>query len=331
MSQKKLKARITGIGACLPAKVLSNVDLEKMVDTSDEWIFTRTGIKERRIAGDNEYPSTMGAHAAQRAIKDAGIEASSIEMIIVATMSPDYLSASTAALIQHDIKAENAAAVDIQAACSGFIYALSLAKAYVESGLYHYVLVVASEKMSAYVDYTDRNTCVLFGDGAAAVVVTGEGSGLSIDALCIGADGGQSQLLRMPAGGSRVPASQESVAMGQHFLKMEGKEVFKHAVRQMTASARKCLAQLSLSEEEIDWLVPHQANARIIDAVAKNFSIPSEKVFKTVHKYGNTSASSIPIALEELLKSNQMKKNQRILLVSFGAGLTYGSAVLTQL
>lgn len=325
----RLKARIVGLGSYLPDKVLSNQDLEQMVDTTDEWIYTRTGIKERRIAGPMEFPSDMGTMAAKIALQNAQMTANEIDIILVATMTPDYISSSTAALIQHQIGAHRAAAFDVQAACTGYLYALSIAKAYVESGMYQHVLVIASEKMSAYIDYQDRNTCILFGDGASAAVVSNKGPGISIDTVCLGAAGAMAELINVPSGGSREPASIETVKDKRHFMRMQGKEVFKNAVRHMVAISRECLAKAELTEADISWLIPHQANERIIDAIAKSFEISLDKVFKTVQKYGNTSASSIAIALDELQQSHKLHKGEHLLLVGFGAGFTWGAAILT--
>ncbi len=323
-------ARIIGTGSYLPERVLSNVDLEKMVDTSDDWILTRTGMKERRLAHENEHTSFMGSEAAKKAMEDAGVAAADIDMILVATLSPDYAFPSTAAIIQADLKAEKAAALDFQAACTGYVYGLSLARAYVESGLCKNVLLIASEKLSSIVDYEDRTTCVLFGDGAGASVISDEGEGLAIKHVCLGADGNQAELLIMPAGGSRHPASKDTVERRLHYLKMDGKEVFKHAVRRMEAAANQCLEEVGIKKDDISWLVPHQANIRIINALAKRFEMPDDRVFKTIHKYGNTSASSVIIALDELRKEQPIKSEEHLLLVAFGAGLTWGASVLTQ-
>ncbi len=326
-----LKARIIGTGSFLPERILTNQDLERMVETSDEWIVSRTGMRERRIAGPHQSPSIMGIHAAQKALAESTIAVEDIDMILVATMTPDYITPSTAALIQAKLGATKAAALDIQAACTGFLYALSIAKAYIESGLYQHILVVATEKLSSIIDYTDRNTCVLFGDGASAAIISHQGKGFSIDSFCLGADGEVCDLLKIPAGGACQPPSVESVANGLHFLRMDGKEVFKHAVRRMTAAAKECLSKAGLMEDEINWLVPHQANIRIIEAIAKSFSIANEKVYKTLHKYGNTSASSVAIALEELIHEEQIQTGERILLIGFGAGLTWGAAILSKI
>ncbi len=323
------KAKIIGTGSYLPENVMTNSDLEKLVDTSNEWIVSRTGIEERRIAKEGEYTSTMGVFASQAALADAGVLPSQIDFILVATLTPDYNFPSTACLIQHAIGAKQAAAVDIQAACTGYLYALSIAKAWVESGMYKNILVVAPDKLSSITNYKDRSTCVLFGDGASACIVSLEGKGLVIETVTLGADGEQALLLMMPGGGCRHPASAESVAMSQHTIHMAGNEVFKHAVRRMESASKECLASAGVDEKEIAWVVPHQANIRIIEAIAKRFEhLSPERVFKTVHKYGNTSASSVGIALDELLKTQKIHSNDKILLMAFGAGLTWGAAVL---
>lgn len=324
------QARLIGLGTYLPERVLTNQELEKMVDTSDEWIVSRTGMRERRLAAADEFPSDMGAKAAQQALHTCGLESNTIEMILVATMSPDYLSPSTANLIQAKIQAEKAASMDIQAACSGFLYALSIAKAYIESGLYRYILVVATEKMSAFIDYKDRSTCILFGDGAAAAVVAAQGEGLQIDSLCLGSDGCLADLSMIPGGGSRHPACSETVEKGLHYFKMSGNEIFKQAVRRMSAASRECLERANLQETDISWLIAHQANKRILDAMAKQFNISDEKVYKTIHKYGNTSASSMAIALHELMQEHQFRVGEHVLLTAFGVGVTWGAALLTK-
>lgn len=327
----KKKARITGTGSYLPERILSNHDLEKMVETSDEWIVTRTGMKERRIARENEFTSDMGVEAALKALASSGKKIEEIDLILVATLTPDYMFPSTATLIQSALKAPHAAAFDFQAACTGFLYGLSIAKGFIEAGLYKNILLIASEKLSSIVNYKDRNTCVLFGDGAAAVVVSAEGEGFEIKEVCLGADGELAQLLILPAGGCRHPASHDTVDKGLHYISMEGKEVFKHAVRRMESAAKECMDKAQIPENDIGWLVPHQANERIIDAIAKRFSIAEERVFKTVHKYGNTSASAVAIALHELIQEKEMSVGENILLVAFGAGFTWGASILTKL
>ena len=328
----KRKAKIIGTGSYLPEKVLSNLDLENIVETSDEWIVSRTGIKERRISGDDEYTSDMGAIAAKLALEDAKLNSLDIDFILVATMTPDFVCPNTACVIQHKIKASNAAALDLQAACSGYIYALGLAKALVEHGSYKNVLIIASEKLSSIVNYKDRSTCVIFGDGAAACVVSLEGKGYDIQAVTLGADGDQHHLLMMPGGGCRNPASHETVDQNLHYIHMCGNETFKHAVRRMESSSKQCLESIGMKEEEIDWLIPHQANDRIISAIAKRFShISNEKVSRNViEKYGNTSASSVGIAFDELNKTGKVEDKDNILFAVFGGGLTFGAAIITK-
>lgn len=323
------KARILGTGSYLPQRVLSNSDLEKLVETSNEWIVSRTGMHERRIAAPDECTSDMGAAAAKEALKAAKVDVSAIDLILVSTMTPDYLSPSTAGLIQNLIGATQAAAFDIQAACTGYPYGLATAKAYIESGMYKTVLLVAAEKMSSVIDYTDRTTCVLFGDGASAAVISGTGPGLAIDHVCLGADGSLADLVIIPGGGARNPATAESVAAGLHYFKMEGKEVYKHAVRRMLAAARECLQATNVTEQEVRWLVPHQANARIISALAKSLDIRDDRIYLTLHKYGNTSASGMAIALDEILRTQPVQLGDHFLLVAFGGGLTWGAALLT--
>ncbi|NGX46895.1 MAG: 3-oxoacyl-[acyl-carrier-protein] synthase 3 [Chlamydiae bacterium] len=322
------QAKIIGTGSYLPKRVLTNADLEKLVDTSDEWIISRTGMRERRIAGEEEYTSDMGIQAAKKAIEKAKIDLKSIDLILVATLTPDYMFPSTACIIQAALGIE-AAAMDIQAACSGYIYGLSVAKAFVESGRYRNVLIIASEKLSSIVDYEDRSTCVLFGDGASSCVVSSEGKGLVIRDVVLGSDGNLTEILKMPAGGSRNPATKKTVEEKMHCIKMEGRETFKHAVRRMESSSRECIDKAGLSESDISWLIPHQANIRIIEAIAKRFQMPNDRVFITVDKYGNTSSSSVGIALDELLDEKPISSGDHILLTTFGAGLTWGSTVLT--
>jgi 3-oxoacyl-[acyl-carrier-protein] synthase-3 len=263
------------------------------------------------------------------ALKKAGALPEAIDLIICATMTPDYITPSTAALIQKELALTRAAAFDMQAACTGFIYALAQAKAFIEAGIYKNILVVATEKMSAVIDYEDRNTCVLFGDGAAAAVVSDEGAGFLIPTVTLGADGNESHLILIPGGGSRLPATEETVKNRDHYVKMEGREVYKHAVRRMAAAAQTCLKAANKEEGDIAWLVPHQANKRIIESLANQFHIPEERIFMTLHKYGNTSGSSVGIALSELVEETEIKPDDTLLLVAFGAGLTWGAAILT--
>jgi 3-oxoacyl-[acyl-carrier-protein] synthase III len=325
------KAKIIGTGSYLPERILTNEDLEKMVDTTSEWIVTRTGMKERRIAKEDEYTSHMGYNAAKKAIDDAGIMPEDIDIILLATLTPDYIFPSSACLVQKLLTKKTIPALDIQAACSGYIYGLSLAKAYIESGCYKNILVVTAEKLSSIVDYKDRSTCVLFGDGASACVVSDSGPGLEIKSISLGADGTQSDLLKLPAGGSKHPASHDTVDKGMHYIHMAGNEVFKHAVRRMEMSSKECLNKSNINEEDISWLIPHQANLRIIEAIAKRFKhLPPDRVYTQALKdYGNTSASTIGIALDQLKKDGRIMSGENILLTVFGAGLTWGSAILT--
>jgi 3-oxoacyl-[acyl-carrier-protein] synthase-3 len=271
----------------------------------------------------------MGLEAAKKALEASQIPAESLDLILFATFSPDYLFPSTACLIQTQLGALKAAAMDIQAACTGYLYVLGVAKAFIESGVYKNILIVAADKVSSVINYKDRNTCVLFGDGASAAVISSGGKGLVIRDVSLGSDGEQAKLLIVPAGGSRQPITHKALDCDLQFFQMEGKEVFKHAVRRMEAASKEAIDRAGIKEEEISWLIPHQANMRIIEAVAKRFQVPMEKVFITIHKYGNTSASSVGIALDELMRQNTVQKGENILLTAFGAGLTWGASVLT--
>jgi len=318
---------ILGLGCYLPAKKITNKDLEKMVDTSDEWIMTRTGIKERRAAPKEFAASDMGVEAAKSAIEDAGLEPKDIDLIIVATVTGDMAFPSTACIIQDKIGAVNSAAFDINAACSGFVFGIVTAKQFVDSGLYKNVLVVGTEKMTSLVDWTDRSTCVLFGDGAGACVV-GKSEDRRILSYFIGCDGSGGNLLRLPAGGSRIPATEETVKNKLHFLKMEGNEVFKLAVKVMADAANKAVTRAGLLCSDINLLIPHQANIRILMAVAKKIGLPEEKIFLNIEKYGNMSSASTAVALAEANKEQRIKKGDVVTLVAFGAGLTYGAVVI---
>lgn len=321
-------AIINSLGTYLPKKILTNFDLEKMVDTTDSWIKERTGIEERRIADDEETTSILGFKAASAALQNGNCSPDEIELIILATTTSDYPMPSSAALIQAMLKATNAGAFDIQAACSGFIYGLTLAKAYIEANIYKKILLVASDKLSSVINYEDRNTCILFGDGAVAALISNEGEGLEIKTSNLGAEGIYSQHLLIPAGGSKKPASEDTVKDKLHSVKMEGKEVFKHAIRRMAKSSLECLEKLNIQVKDINWVIPHQANFRIMETLAKQLEIPFSKVFRTVHKYGNTSAASVGIALSELLESQEVKPNDHLLLTAFGSGFTWGSVIL---
>jgi len=319
---------ISGVGSYVPERILSNAELEKLVETSDEWITTRTGIKERRLAAPGEFTSDLGAKAALKAIQRAGIKPEQIDLIIVATITPDMPFPSTAALIQAKIGATRAAAFDLEAACSGFIYALEIGQQFIMSRTYETVLVIGAEKLSSIVDWEDRNTCVLFGDGAGAVVLQNRPNTHGLLTAVMGADGTKADLLFMAGGGSRCPATTESVASRMHYLRMEGKETFKNAVQAMQTAAEEALRRCELDITRIKRIIPHQANRRIIDAVGDRLGAKPEQMFVNVHKYGNTSAASVAIALDEAVESGSIQRGDLILLVVFGAGLTWGAAVI---
>ena len=319
--------RIAGTGISIPQKILSNADLEKIVDTSDEWIRTRTGIAERRIAAPDVATSDIGYEASVRAMHDAGIVSEDIDAIIVATATPDYLFPSTACLIQSRLGAKRAFAFDISAGCTGFVYALQVGKAFIDAGISEIILLVGSETMSRVTDYEDRTTCILFGDGAGAVVLA-KSEIPGILSISLGADGDAWQFLYMPGGGSRLPATQQSVRERLHYLKMEGKEVFKEAVKAMESASIKAIKEAGITPDEIDLFISHQANYRIMEAVRKRLDIPPEKVFMNVDRYGNTSAASVPIALEEAVRSGKIRRGDIILFSAFGAGFTWGAAVV---
>jgi len=321
------RAGIVGLGCYLPEKRVTNMDLEKMVETSDEWIMTRTGIKERRIAPKDVFTSDLGTEAARLAIKDAGLRPEDIDLIITATVTGDMAFPAAACIIQNKLGAVNAAAFDINAACSGFVVGVVNAKHFVDTGLYKNVLVIGAEKLTSVVDWTDRSTCVLFGDGAGACVIT-KTKQKRIMSYFIGCDGAGAELLKLPAGGSRMPATEETVKNKLHFLKMEGNEVFKLAVKGMANAANKAVTSAGLLCEDIDLLIPHQANIRIMMAVAKKIGLPEEKIFMNIEKYGNMSAASTAVALVEASQEGRVKKGDDVVLVAFGAGLTYGAVVI---
>jgi 3-oxoacyl-[acyl-carrier-protein] synthase-3 len=319
---------ITGVGSYVPEKVLTNAALEKLVDTSDEWITTRTGIKERRLAAKDEFTSDMAAKAALRAMKMAGVTAGQIDLIIVATITPDMPFPATACFVQQKIGAKRAAAFDLEAACSGFIYGLEIGQQFIMSRTYDTVLVIGAEKLSAITDWKDRNTCVLFGDGAGAAILQNRENSHGLLTALMGADGGKANLLFMPGGGSRCPASKDSVDARLHFLRMSGKETFKNAVQAMCSAAQEVLRRCELDITRIKCVIPHQANRRIIDAVGERLGATPEQMFINVTRYGNTSAASVAIALDEAVTSGKIQRGDLILLIVFGAGLTWGAAVI---
>lgn len=320
-----MRGRVTGTGSSVPDKVLSNHDLESMVDTTDEWIISRTGIRERRIAAADEFTSTFATRAALRALEMAGVLPEQLDLIIVATVTPDYPFPSTACLLQNNIKAYNAAAFDVSAACSGFIYALTTVDKFIRTGAVKKALVVGAEVLSRIVDWTDRNSCLLFGDGAGAVVIEAvDGESGIIDSM-MKSDGSYWELLYQPGPGSRNPASQQLLDERLHYIRMQGNEVFKLAVRAMEEAATKVLEAGGYRSGDIDIFIPHQANKRIIDAIGKRLGLPEEKVFINLDRYGNTSSASIPIALDEANRSGKIAAGDLVLLDSFGGGLTWAA------
>jgi 3-oxoacyl-[acyl-carrier-protein] synthase-3 len=322
--------QILGTGRAVPERVLTNADLERMVETSDEWITERTGIKERRIGDENTTASSLGTEAALKAMEMAGVTADDLDLILVATVTADMPFPSASCLIQKNLKAWKAAAMDLSAGCTGFIYGLSVADGYIKSGQAKTILLVGVEILTKITDWTDRTTCVLFGDGAGAVVLQASSNGSpGLLGTYLGADGRYGELLYMPGGGSQIPATPESLEKRQHYLKMEGNAVFKLAVQIMEDSCQKILQKVQMKPEQIDLLIPHQANLRIIQATAKRLKLPMSKVYVNIDRYGNTSSASIPIGLDEVRRSDLYKPGMNVLLVAFGAGLTWGSAVVT--
>jgi len=329
MEPSMLRSRITGTGSALPEKILTNADLERMVDTSDEWITSRTGIKQRRIASEGEYTSTFAVRAAQQALAMAGIGAEELDLIILGTVTPDFPLPSTACIIQHELGARNAAVFDLSAACSGFIYGLSIAESFIKGGLKKKALVIGAEVLSRILDWTDRNTCILFGDGAGAAVVEACEDGRGILSTHIYSNGSFWETLYQTGCGSRNPASSErTIEERLFFLRMEGNDVFKHAVRAMEEAACTALSANGMSAADISLFIPHQANRRIIDATGKRLGLAEDRVFVNLHNYGNTSAASIPIALDEANRAGRLKAGDIVLLDAFGGGFTYGSALM---
>lgn len=324
----KIPVGILGTGSATPDKVLTNEDLSKMVDTNDEWIRTRTGIRERRIVEDSMASSDLAVLAAEKAMEAAGITPEQIGVVIVATVTPDHMFPATACLVQDRIGAKHAAAFDLSAGCSGFLYGLSCAVPMLETGMYKYALVIGVETLSKIMDFEDRNTAVLFGDGAGAVVLGPVAEGRGFQAFEMGADGGGGNLLKQEAGGSRNPATQESVLARKHFISMAGNEVFKFAVRILGSASEAALKKAGYTKEDIDFLIPHQANIRIIESARNRLDLPEEKVYVNLDRYGNMSAASIPVALDEAVRLGKIKENDLLVLVGFGAGLTWGATAL---
>jgi 3-oxoacyl-[acyl-carrier-protein] synthase-3 len=320
---------IAGTGSYLPEKVLTNADLAKIVETSDEWILSRTGIRERRIAADDEFTSHMAAKAGAKALEQAGMTPDQVELIIVATITPDTLTPATACYVQQQLGAFGAVAFDISAACSGFLYAMKIAKRLISDGAFTNALIIGAEKLSTFINWEDRTTCVLFGDGAGAAVLRRaapeEGSILATE---MGTDGRLTHLLNIPGGGSACPITKENAGQNLATLAMLGKEVFKHAVNRMKESAEKVIERAGLKPEDIALVVPHQANLRIIGAIADRLSVPTERVFVNLEKYGNTSAAAVAIALDEANRAGLIKRGEHVVMVVFGAGLTWAAAAV---
>lgn len=320
--------RVTGLASAVPDRVLTNADLEKMVDTSDEWIYSRTGIRERRIVGEGQGTSDLAVSSGRETLEKAGISPAELDLIIVATLTPDSPLPATACIVQAELQAVNAAAFDLVAGCSGFVYGLTAGSQFVRTSLYKNVLVIGVDVLSSLTDWQDRGTCVLFGDGAGSCLLQPGKLEEGILAVHLGADGSNSRFLYVEAGGSKLPASLDTVNKRQHYIRMAGNEVFKHAVREMENSLLKALTQCGLGKEDVDLLIPHQANMRIIDALRRRVGLTEEQVVVNIDRYGNTSAGSIPLALAEAEREGRLKKGDIVGLTAFGAGLTWGTVII---
>ncbi len=321
-------AGITGVGAYAPPNILTNKDLEKIVETSDEWIRTRSGISQRRKAGDDEATSDLAAAGAKKALENAGVKPEEVQLIINTLVSPDMIMPSTACFIQHKIGATNAAAFDLFAGCTGFVYGLNMASNVVSAGGYDKVLVIGCDLLTKLLDWEDRNTCVLFGDGGGAAVVQPVEKGYGFLAHTLGADGSGTEMIELPGGGTFCPATHQSVDERKHFIKMKGKEVFKFAVKVFADTVNELLEKIGIEKNQVDLIIPHQANSRIIESAAKRLKMPVEKFYSNLEKYGNTSAGSIPLALNQALEEGKISKGNIILLIGFGSGLTWGGTAL---
>jgi 3-oxoacyl-[acyl-carrier-protein] synthase III len=319
---------IIGTGSYLPERILTNHDLEKIVETDDEWIRTRTGIAERRIAGPEESTSDMATHAARSAMDQAQVTPEEIDLIIVATVTPDMAFPATACWVQKNLGAINAACFDVSAACSGFLYAVEIAQQFISTHVYNTILIVGADKLSSIIDWTDRNTCVLFGDGAGAAILRNRGDSHGVIATYMGSDGGYTDILCMPGGGSRTPITLENYHQKLNTIKMQGKETYKQAVTAMSTAADKALELAGLTAQDIACVIPHQANIRIIEAIADRMKLPMEKFYTNLEHYGNTSAAAVAIALDEAHRTGRIKVNDYILMVVFGGGLTWASSVV---
>ncbi len=324
------RSRVAGIGSYLPERILSNHDLEKMVDTNDQWIRERTGIERRHLAADGQYTSDLCLKATEKALADARMQPTDLDFILIATSSPDQVMPNTATVLQHKLGISNIPCLDVSAACSGFVYALSIADQFIKTGMYKNILVIGAEIIHRMVNYKDRETCILFGDGAGAWIVsrTDYDANDVVYSTHLRANGEVGDLFVLPAGGSKIPFSQDVLEKGQQYVVMKGREIFRHAVRTLTECCNEALKANNIESAQVDWVVPHQANIRILDSVADYFGIPKEKVIVSLHETGNTSAASIPLAFDIAVKQGKIKRGQLILLAAFGAGLTSGSALM---
>lgn len=325
----QIKAAVTGVGAYVPDKVLTNADFEKMVDTSDEWITQRTGIKERHVVAESDSTASMSTEAGRRACRAAGIDPSELDLIICGTITPETLCPSSACYIQRDLGATDAAAFDLSAACSGFVYGVSIASRFIEAGQFSKCLIIGAETLTRFTDYDDRGSCILFGDGAGAIVLeptTDPTKGVQYTVMH--ADGNGWDYIWLPAGGAKLPASQQTVTDHLHYLKMRGRDVYKFAIEKMQWLLADCMTACNLSADDIDLVVPHQVNIRIIKSAAEKLNFPLEKVYVNIDRYGNTSAASIPIALDEAVRAGRIGDGSMVLLIAFGAGLTWAGAVV---
>lgn len=328
MMNNHYNAGILGMGHAYPSGILTNADLEKIVDTSDEWITTRTGIKQRHKAADNEYTSQFAVKAGKQALERAGIDPNDIDIIICATTTPDQILPSTGCIIQRELGCENAAGMDVFAACSGFVYGLTLVESMIRTGQIRYALVIGAEILTKYVDYTDRSTCVLFGDGAGAAVLGPVPKEKGILATKIRSDGRYEEQLYAPGGGTRYGTTHETIEKRMHYFKMKGNELFKIAVRSMADISLEVLEKAGLTVDDVDLVIPHQANQRITDAVAQRLGVPQEKVYSNIAYHGNTSSASIPIAMDECIQAGKIREGSTVLITAFGGGVTWGATIL---
>jgi 3-oxoacyl-[acyl-carrier-protein] synthase-3 len=328
MSEQKVHAAIVGTGRCLPEKTLTNLDLERMVETSDEWIFTRTGIRERRVTMNGQTTGDLGAEAARRAIDDAGISPDDLSLIITATITPDYFFPSTSCIIQHKIGATRTGGFDLSAACAGFVYGVIMGARLIEADPSQTVLVVGAETLTKITDYTDRSSCILFGDGAGAVVLQASRDGRGVLASEYGIDGSGADFMKLPAGGSALPATEETVRDRMHYIKIAGRETFRFAVVKMADLVQQAIKDSGLTMDDVALVVPHQVNMRIMQAAAERCGLTMDKLYSNIDRFGNTSAASVPIALDEAVRAGRIKRGDVVVLVAFGGGLSWSSAVI---